>query len=210
MAQYQRIVTKLLEENTYVIFNEKNDCVIIDPGFGSELIDSFIQSKNLSPIAILATHGHFDHLAGAADLIDKYNLPLYVCDKDKLVVDNFDRAAGYWGVEARKPTVSHWINSADKELIVGDFSFSVIFNPGHSPGCISFIIDNLIFCGDLIFKGSIGRTDLPLSSPRDMATSLKFFVNSFTSDYALLTGHGQETTLYEELKTNPYLMRYEK
>ena len=210
MTQYQRIVTKLLEENTYVIFNEKNDCIIIDPGFGSELIDSFIQSKNLSPIAILATHGHFDHLAGAADLIDKYNLPLYVCDKDKLVVDNFDRAAGYWGVEARKPTVSHWINSADKELIVGDFSFSVIFNPGHSPGCISFIIDNLKFCGDLIFKGSIGRTDLPLSSPRDMATSLKFFVNSFTSDYALLTGHGQETTLYEELKTNPYLMRYEK
>ena len=210
MTQYQRIVTKLLEENTYVIFNEKNDCIIIDPGFGSELIDSFIQSKNLYPIAILATHGHFDHLAGAADLIDKYNLPLYVCDKDKLVVDNFDRAAGYWGVEARKPTVSHWINSADKELIVGDFSFSVIFNPGHSPGCISFIIDNLIFCGDLIFKGSIGRTDLPLSSPRDMATSLKFFVNSFTSDYALLTGHGQETTLYEELKTNPYLMRYEK
>ena len=77
MVQYQRIVTKLLEENTYVIFNEKNDCVIIDPGFGFELIDSFIQSKNLSPIAILATHAHFDHLAGAADLIDKYKLPLY-------------------------------------------------------------------------------------------------------------------------------------
>jgi len=95
-------------------------------------------------------------------------------------------------------------------LIVGDFSFSIIFNPGHSPGCISYIIDNLVFCGDLIFKGSIGRTDLPLSSPRDMATSLKFFVNSFTSDQTLLTGHGEETTLYQELKTNPYLMKYEK
>ncbi|MDG2287963.1 MAG: MBL fold metallo-hydrolase [Candidatus Marinimicrobia bacterium] len=210
MVQYQRIVTKLLEENTYVIFNEKNDCVIIDPGLGFELIDSFIQSKNLSPIAILATHAHFDHLAGAADLIDKYKLPLYVCDKDKLVVDNFDRAAGYWGVEARQPTVSHWIDCNDKQLVVKDFSFSIIFNPGHSPGCISFIIDNLIFCGDLIFKGSIGRTDLPLSSSRDMATSLEFFVNSFTSDHTLLTGHGEETTLYEELRTNPYLMRYEK
>ena len=210
MVKYQRIVTKLLEENTYVIFNKKNECVIIDPGFGFELIDSFIQSKNLYPIAILATHGHFDHLAGAADLIDKYNLPLYVCDKDKLVVDNFDRAAGYWGVEARKPTVSHWIDSTDKQLTIGDFSFSIIFNPGHSPGCISFIISNLIFCGDLIFKGSIGRTDLPLSSPRDMATSLKFFVNSFTNDHALLTGHGEETTLNGELKTNPYLMKYEK
>ena len=210
MVQYQRIVTKLLEENTYVIFNEKNDCVIIDPGFGFELIDSFIQSKNLSPIAILATHAHFDHLAGAADLIDKYKLPLYVCDKDKLVVDNFDRAAGYWGVEARTPAVSHWIDCDDKQLVVRAFSFSIIFNPGHSPGCISFIIDNLIFCGDLIFKGSIGRTDLLLSSSRDMATSLKCFVNSFTSDHTLLTGHGEETTLYEELRTNPYLMRYEK
>lgn len=210
MVKYQRIVTNLLEENTYIVYNENNDCVIIDPGFGFQLIDAFIQLKKLSPIAILATHAHFDHLAGAADLVDKYKLPLHVCDKDELLVENFHRAAAYWGVEARKPTVTHWIDSNDKQLQVGDFSFSIIFNPGHSPGCISFIINNLIFCGDLIFKGSIGRTDLPLSSPRDMASSLEFFVNSFTSDQILLTGHGEETTLYDELKTNPHLMKYEK
>ena len=210
MVKYQRIVTNLLEENTYIVYNENNDCVIIDPGFGFQLIDAFIQSKKLSPIAILATHAHFDHLAGAADLVDKYKLPLHVCDKDELLVENFHRAAAYWGVEARKPTVTHWIDSNDKQLQVGDFSFSIIFNPGHSPGCISFIINNLIFCGDLIFKGSIGRTDLPLSSPRDMASSLEFFVNSFTSNQILLTGHGEETTLYDELKTNPHLMKYEK
>lgn len=210
MVQYQRIVTNLLEENTYIVYNENDDCIIIDPGFGFDLIDTFIQSKNLSPLAILATHAHFDHLASAADLVDKYSIPLYVCDKDELVVENFHRAAGYWGVEARKPIISNWIDCEDKQLVIGDFSFSIIFNPGHSPGCISFVIDNLVFCGDLIFKGSIGRTDLPLSSPRDMATSLKFFVNSFTSDQTLLTGHGEETTLYQELKTNPYLMKYEK
>ena len=210
MVKYQRIVTNLLEENTYIVYNENNDCVIIDPGFGFQLIDAFIQSKKLSPIAILATHAHFDHLAGAADLVDKYKLPLHVCNKDELLVENFHRAAAYWGVEARKPTVTHWIDCNDKQLQVGDFSFSIIFNPGHSPGCISFIINNLIFCGVLIFKGSIGRTDLPLSSPRDMASSLELFVNSFTSDQILLTGHGEETTLYDELKTNPYLMKYEK
>ena len=210
MVKYQRIVTNLLEENTYVVYNENNNCVIIDPGFGFQLIDAFIQSKKLSPIAILATHAHFDHLAGAADLIDKYKLPLYVCGKDELVVENFHRAAAFWGVEARKPTVTHWIDCDDKQLQVGDFSFSIIFNPGHSPGCISFIINNLVFCGDLIFKGSIGRTDLPLSSPIDMASSLELFVNSFKSDQTLLTGHGEETTLYNELKTNPYLMKYEK
>ena len=210
MVHYQRIVTNLLEENTYVVYNQENECIIIDPGLGFDLIDSFIQSKNLSPIAILATHAHFDHLAGAADLMDKYGLPLYLCEKDRLVIDNFHRASAYWGVEARKPTVSDWIDCNDKELAIGSFSFAIIFNPGHSPGCISFIIDNLAFCGDLIFKGSIGRTDLPLSSPRDMSKSLEFFVNSFTSDCKLLTGHGEETTLYEELRTNPYLMKYEK
>ena len=72
MVKYQRIVTNLLEENTYIVYNENNDCVIIDPGFGFQLIDAFIQSKKLSPIAILATHAHFDHLASAADLVDKY------------------------------------------------------------------------------------------------------------------------------------------
>ena len=157
MVKYQRIVTNLLEENTYIVYNENNDCVIIDPGFGFQLIDAFIQSKKLSPIAILATHAHFDHLAGAADLVDKYKLPLHVCNKDELLVENFHRAAAYWGVEARKPTVTHWIDSNDKQLQVGDFSFSIIFNPGHSPGCISFIINNLIFCGDLIFKAAEKR-----------------------------------------------------
>ncbi len=210
MVRYKRIITNLLEENTYIIYNEKNECIILDPGFGFDLIDSFIKSKNLKPKAIIATHGHFDHLASAADLIDKYNLPLYVCKNDQLVVENFERAAGYWGVEARKPLVSNWIDSKEKKLEISNFYFSVIFNPGHSPGCISFVIDNFIFCGDLIFKGSIGRTDLPLSSPSDMAISLEKFVNSFTSDYTLLTGHGDETTLYQELKTNPYLMKYEK
>jgi hydroxyacylglutathione hydrolase len=210
MVRYKRIITNLLEENTYIIYNEKNECIILDPGFGFDLIDSFIKSKNLKPKAIIATHGHFDHLASAADLIDKYNLPLYVCKNDQLVVENFERAAGYWGVEARKPLVSNWIDSKEKKLEISNFSFLVIFNPGHSPGCISFVIDNFIFCGDLIFKGSIGRTDLPLSSPSDMAISLDKFVNSFTSDYTLLTGHGDETTLYQELKTNPYLMKYEK
>ena len=154
MVNYQRIVTNLLEENTYVVYNQENECIIIDPGLGFDLIDSFIQSKNLSPIAILATHAHFDHLAGAADLIDKYGLPLYLCEKDRLVIDNFHRASAYWGVEARKPTVSDWIDCNDKELVIGSFSFAIIFNPGHSPGCISFIVDNLAFCGDLIFKGT--------------------------------------------------------
>ena len=79
MFQYKRIVTELLEENTYILYNEDKECIIIDPGYGFKLIDSFILLNNLKPLAILATHAHVDHIASASDFIDKYNIDLYLC-----------------------------------------------------------------------------------------------------------------------------------
>ena len=208
MFQYERIVTELLEENTYILYNEDKECIIIDPGYGFELIDSFILSNNLKPLAILATHAHIDHIASASNFIDKYNIDSYVCENEKLIAENFHRAVDYWGMSdvIKKPNVSHWIKIDQKNLQISNFNFSIIFNPGHSPGSVSFVIEDLVFCGDLIFKGSIGRTDLPLGNPIDMKKSLSFFVNSFEQDCKLLPGHREETTLYEELKSNPFLI----
>ena len=207
MFQYERIVTELLEENTYILYNEDKECIIIDPGYGFELIDSFILSNNLKPLAILATHAHIDHIASASNFIDKYNIDSYVCESEKLIAENFQRAVDYWGMSdvIKKPNVSHWIKIDQKNLQISNFNFSIIFNPGHSPGSVSFVIEDLVFCGDLIFKGSIGWTDLPLGNPIDMKKSLSFFVNSFEQDCKLLPGHREETTLHEELKYNPFL-----
>lgn len=207
MFQYERIVTELLEENTYILYNEDKECIIIDPGYGFELIDSFISSNHLKPLAILATHAHIDHIASASNFIDKYNIDSYVCENEKLIAENFHRAVDYWGMSdvIKKPNVSHWIKIDQKNLQISNFNFSIIFNPGHSPGSVSFVIEDLVFCGDLIFKGSIGRTDLPLGNPIDMKKSLSFFVNSFEQDCKLLPGHREETTLHEELKYNPFL-----
>mgnify|MGYP000915453748 FL=1 len=207
MFQYERIVTELLEENTYILYNEDKECIIIDPGYGFELIDSFILSNHLRPLAILATHAHIDHIASASNFIDKYNIDSYVCENEKLIAENFQRAVDYWGMSdvIKKPNVSHWIKIDQKNLQISNFNFSIIFNPGHSPGSVSFVIEDLVFCGDLIFKGSIGRTDLPLGNPIDMKKSLSFFVNSFEQDCKLLPGHREETTLHEELKYNPFL-----
>lgn len=207
MFQYKRIVTELLEENTYILYNEDKECIIIDPGYGFGLIDSFILSNNLKPLAILATHAHIDHIASASNFIDKYNIDSYVCENEKLIAENFHRAVDYWGMSdvIKKPNVSHWIKIDQKNLQISNFNFSIIFNPGHSPGSVSFVIEDLVFCGDLIFKGSIGRTDLPLGNPIDMKQSLSFFVNSFEQDCKLLPGHREETTLHEELKYNPFL-----
>ncbi len=211
MLHYKRIVTELLEENTYILYNEDKECIIIDPGYGFELIDSFILSNNLKPLAILATHAHIDHIASASNFIDKYNIDSYVCENEKLIADNFHRAVDYWGMSdvIKKPNVSHWIKIDQKNLQISNFNFSIIFNPGHSPGSVSFVIEDLVFCGDLIFKGSIGRTDLPLGNPIDMKQSLTFFVNSFKKDCKLLPGHREETTLWEELKHNPFLRNEE-
>ena len=211
MFQYKKIVTELLEENTYILHNEDKECIIIDPGYGFKLIDSFILLNNLKPLAILATHAHIDHIASASDFIDKYNIDLYLCENERLIVENFHRAVNYWGMgdTIKRPNVSHWIKVDQKNLQISNFNFSIIFNPGHSPGSISFVMEDLVFCGDLIFKGSIGRTDLPLGNSIDMKQSLSFFVNSFKQDCKLLPGHGEETTLYEELKYNPFLRNEE-
>ena len=168
-------------------------------------------SNNLKPLAILATHAHIDHIASASNFIDKYNIDSYVCENEKLIADNFHRAVDYWGMSdvIKKPNVSHWIKIDQKNLQISNFNFSIIFNPGHSPGSVSFVIEDLVFCGDLIFKGSIGRTDLPLGNPIDMKQSLTFFVNSFKKDCKLLPGHREETTLWEELKHNPFLRNEE-
>ena len=212
MLYYKRIVTEFLDENAYILYNDNNDCVIIDPGFGFDLINSFITSNSLKPLAILATHAHFDHIASASSFIKEYNIDLYLCEYERPIVENFQKAANFWGVAdiaGESPKVSYWINKDEKNLTIGDFNFSIIFNPGHSPGSLSFVIEDLVFCGDLIFKGSIGRTDLPLGSPIDMKQSLTFFVNSFKNDCKLLPGHREETTLWEELKHNPFLKNEE-
>ena len=212
MLYYKRIVTEFLDENAYILYNDNNDCVIIDPGFGFDLINSFITSNSLKPLAILATHAHFDHIASASSFIKEYNIDLYLCEYERPIVENFQKAANFWGVAdiaGESPKVSHWTNKNEKNLTIGNFTFSIIFNPGHSPGSLSFIIEDLVFCGDLIFKGSIGRTDLPLGSPIDMKQSLAFFVNSFKKDCKLLPGHREETTLWEELKHNPFLKNEE-
>ena len=132
MLYYKRIVTEFLDENAYILYNDNNDCVIIDPGFGFDLINSFITSNSLKPLAILATHAHFDHIASASSFIKEYNIDLYLCEYERPIVENFQKAANFWGVAdiaGESPKVSHWINKNEKNLTIGDFAFSIIFNP---------------------------------------------------------------------------------
>jgi len=210
MIHYKRIVSRLLDQNIYVLYNDLNEAIIVDPGLGFDLIDNFLKNKNLTPIAIIGTHAHIDHIASASDCIKHYNIPFYICRGNSIMLEHYDIMKGYMNVDSERPEVSHWIKESERKLTIGSFEFNVNYNPGHSPGCMSFEIDSLIFCGDLIFKGSIGRTDLQTSNPADMEKSLEMFVNSFDVNSTLLPGHREITTLDYELKTNPFLVKYAK
>ena len=210
MLNYKKIISRLLDQNIYILSNDDKEAIIIDPGLGFDLIDRYLKSENLSPIAVLATHAHIDHIASANHCIKNYNIPFYICRGNSIMLDHYDIMKGYMNVDSEKPEVSHWIENSDKKLIIGSFEFNVNYNPGHSPGCMSFEIDSLIFCGDLIFKGSIGRTDLQTSNPAHMEKSLEMFVNSFDVNSTLLPGHREISTLDYELKTNPFLVKYAK
>lgn len=210
MIHYKRIVSRLLDQNIYVLYNDLNEAIIVDPGLGFDLIDNFLKNKNLTPIAIIGTHAHIDHIASASDCIKHYNIPFYICRGNSIMLEHYDIMKGYMNVDSERPEVSHWIEESERKLTIGSFEFNVNYNPGHSPGCMSFEIGSLIFCGDLIFKGSIGRTDLQTSNPADMEKSLEMFVNSFDVNSTLLPGHREITTLDYELKTNPFLVKYAK
>ncbi len=210
MIHYKRIVSRLLDQNIYVLYNDLNEAIIVDPGLGFDLIDNFLKNKKLTPIAIIGTHAHIDHIASASDCIKHYNIPFYICRGNSIMLEHYDIMKGYMNVDSERPEVSHWIEESERKLTIGSFEFNVNYNPGHSPGCMSFEIDSLIFCGDLIFKGSIGRTDLQTSNPADMEKSLEMFVNSFDVNSTLLPGHREITTLDYELKTNPFLVKYAK
>ena len=132
MLYYKRIVTEFLDENAYILYNDHHDCIIIDPGFGFDLINSFITSNNLKPLAILATHAHFDHIASASKFIKEYNIDLYLCEHERLIIENFQKAANFWGVAdiaGESPRVSYWINKDEMNYLINEFENSGMRGP---------------------------------------------------------------------------------
>lgn len=174
----KQVKTGYLEENCYILIKGSN-CLIIDPGDDYNLIKQNLEKYN--PIGILITHNHFDHVGAIDDILNDYKIKIY-----------------------NKYNLKEEINNIE------NFSFEVIYTPGHSEDSISFYFDkeNSIFVGDFIFKGSIGRCDLPTGDFKEMEKSLIEFKNHFKNnpDLEIYPGHGEKTTLEKELKYNIYFL----
>ena len=167
MISLKSFVFSPFAENTYVAFDETNECIIIDPGcyepHEKEELHSFITSNKLRPIKLINTHGHIDHVLGNNFVKSQYNIPVYINEIEKSVYDSVISYAPNYGFPMYKETeIDHFLKEGDV-IKFGDSAFEVLFVPGHSPGHIALInkSQNICIGGDVLFKGSIGRTDLP-------------------------------------------------
>lgn len=186
------------ETNCYILFTGKGE-FIIDPGIEAF---HFVKQNVKNPLAILNTHGHFDHVWDNAKIKREFNIPLYIHKNDEFMLkDPFS-----YGFEVSEADV---LIENEKVLNIAGCDFKFHFLPGHTPGCtmIELVGENLMFSGDFLFYRSIGRWDFPYSDANLMKQSLEK-VMAYKDDFRLLPGHGQETTLKEEQIHLPSWLRY--
>lgn len=186
------------ETNCYILNTAQGE-FIIDPGV--DAID-FIKTHAKNPLAILNTHGHFDHIWDNARIKKEYNIPIYIHKNDEFMLeDPFKK--GF------QPSKADFLVRDENELEIYNTRFKFHFLPGHTPGCtmIEIVGENIMFSGDFLFYRSIGRWDFPYSDANLMKQSLEK-VMTYKEDYRLLPGHGDETSLKEEQKHFPSWFRY--
>jgi hydroxyacylglutathione hydrolase len=205
--------------NCYVVAPAAGEeCVIIDPGQDAEAgIETLLREHRLKPVAVLLTHGHLDHVWSVAPVCGAKDVPAYIHPDDRdLLTDpakGLSLGAGqqlFGGLELSEPDdVKELADGADLEL--AGLTFTVDHAPGHTPGSVTFRtpktqeIPDVMFTGDLLFAGSIGRTDLPGGSYEEILASLSRVCLTMPDETAVLPGHGEQTTIGRERVTNPFL-----
>lgn len=207
------IVSAPFEENSYVVRRPgRNDCLVIDPGLAPGEIIDFLASQDLEPAAILLTHGHADHIAGNAALKRRWpDCPLVIGrgDAPKLTDARLNLSAQY-GLPLTSPPADRLLDDGDRYGAAG-FEFEVREIPGHSCGHVVFILRDhvpmYVFGGDVLFAGSIGRTDFPDGSFERLAQGIHEQLFSLPDDTIVFSGHGPTTTIGEEKRSNPFVGR---
>jgi glyoxylase-like metal-dependent hydrolase (beta-lactamase superfamily II) len=191
------------ETNCWLMALEgKDEAVVVDPGFHPERVHKLLADAGKRPVAALATHGHFDHIGFAGDFCGS-DIPFYIHKDDELALT--DPQA--WGAGGQVPLVDvqDVRTFVDGEVLaVAGFSLEVVHTPGHTPGSSCFRVDEFVFSGDLVFRGSVGRTSFPNSFPGDMVVSLRRFL-ALPDQLDVYPGHGPATTVRIERATNPFL-----
>jgi glyoxylase-like metal-dependent hydrolase (beta-lactamase superfamily II) len=208
--QVQTIVSAPFEENTFVVWPAgRDDALVIDPGLQPELILDFLAERGLTPAAILNTHGHADHIGGNAALKQAYPAaPLLIgANEARLLTDAQANLSAAFGLPIVSPEADRLLREGDVLDLAG-IRLEVLDVPGHSPGHVVFVHRGrpcLVFGGDVLFRGSVGRTDFPGGSFPQLAEGILGKLYPLPDDTVVYPGHGPVTTVGHEKRTNPFV-----
>ncbi len=195
MLHMEQLALGTFQTNCYLIYGEASDtCLVIDPGFEPERVAEQALKMGKKIEAILLTHGHFDHTGGVKYLAEETGCAVYICEKDLSLPPEY--ATG-------SLPYTNTYGEGDVLLLAG-LTLRVIQTPGHTPGSVCLVTEDTVFCGDTLFAGSCGRTDLPGGSWAEMHRTLKRLMQ-MDKNYAVYPGHGPSTTLNAEKQYNPYM-----
>ena len=209
----KRFMCNPLQENCYVVSDDTKECVIIDCGCyypnEKDALKKYISENGLKPVHLFATHGHLDHNFGNADIFLTYGLKVEVCSEDAYLIEHLpEQGADLFGMQIieDQPEVGRWLSDGDT-ITFGNHSLKVMQTPGHTPGSALLYCDaeHTVFSGDTLFRMSIGRTDFDGGSWQQMEQSLANIVSKLPKETIVLSGHGPESTIADELLYNPYL-----
>jgi len=199
--EIEKLVIGQMEVNCYICTDsESKTAVIIDPGDEAPYISDYLEKHTLRPTAILATHGHFDHIMAAFALQHMYRIPFLIHSADAFLVGQMQHSARHFlGISTTDPP-PHIDKTVDENdsISIGNKRIKLIHTPGHTPGSVSFVLQKTLIVGDVLFRGgSIGRTDFSYSNYDDLKSSLRKIL-SHVSDTVIYPGHGPATRVGDE------------
>ncbi|MCW0484785.1 MBL fold metallo-hydrolase [Gaoshiqia sediminis] len=211
MIHVQKFTFNPIQENTYVLHDETGDCIIVDPGcyydYEQKELSGFIASSNLNPVKIVNTHCHFDHILGVNYCRATYRIPFLAHRDDAFLVDQAVAHGDLFGVPVEPIDPPDEFIAEGDQIRFGNSVLELIHVPGHAPG--SLVIyhpeQKFLLAGDVLFYGSIGRTDLPRGSYDQLVDNIKSKLMVLPDDVLVYSGHGPETSIGFEKNANPFL-----
>lgn len=200
-----------VRENTYLLCDEFKQCIIIDPGCYYEeerdLIKNYISDNGLQPTMLLNTHCHLDHVFGNKFIAETYHLALRIHDREKVVLAYAPTSGQMYNLPFDNYEGEFTFLKEGDKIVSGRNELQIIEAPGHSPGSICFYCakQNFVISGDVLFQGSVGRTDIPMGDHQILMNSIKNKLMTLPGETVVHCGHGSVTTIGEEIRDNPFL-----
>ncbi len=207
------LVFNPVQENTYILWDETRECVIIDAGNSSPAeaakLQCFIVERGLKPVMAINTHGHFDHVMGVEWVRSSYNVPFAMSSEDRYLLEGVKSGSVVYGMKmGDMPTTIDIDLKSVRELTFGNTTLQVIPTPGHTPGHVSLFesVSRTLFTGDTLFRESIGRTDLPGGDYVALMDSITKVIIPLGDDVKIYPGHAEETSIGHETLYNPFVV----